>query len=154
VLCVFNLSEVANRPPTTAINPRHTTWPQLVGAPPERQRCLGNAEIHIEVGNPDIEVAVTVPVAASTLTALTERAKREGRKVESVIADAHHAAAVPVGGPAADRACKRADQRTEECEPAEVGDDEWCWARNQGKVLLITSGIADEKPMNEPKVPM
>jgi hypothetical protein len=54
---------------------------------------FANAEIHVEAGNPEIEVTVTVPVAASTLTALTERAQREGRNVEAVIADALHAAA-------------------------------------------------------------
>lgn len=54
---------------------------------------LADAEIHIEAGNPEIEVTVTVPVAASTLTALTERAQREGRNVEAVIAEALHAAA-------------------------------------------------------------
>lgn len=54
---------------------------------------LPAAEIHVEPGNPDIEVTVTVPVSASTLTALTERAMREGRNVEAVIADALHAAA-------------------------------------------------------------
>ena len=30
---------------------------------------LVDAEIHVEAGNPQIEVTVTVPVAASTLTA-------------------------------------------------------------------------------------
>jgi 2-keto-3-deoxy-6-phosphogluconate aldolase len=54
---------------------------------------LAGAEVHVEAGNPDIEVTVTVPVAASTLTALSERAQREGRNVEAVIADALHAAA-------------------------------------------------------------
>lgn len=54
---------------------------------------LADAEVHVEAGNPDIEVTVTVPVAASTLTALSERAQREGRDVEAVIADALHAAA-------------------------------------------------------------
>jgi hypothetical protein len=54
---------------------------------------LADAEIHVEAGNPEIEVTVTVPVAASTLTALTERAQREGRNVEAVIAEALHAAA-------------------------------------------------------------
>lgn len=54
---------------------------------------LTDTEVHVEAGNPDIEVTVTVPVAASTLTALTERALREGRNVEAVIADALHAAA-------------------------------------------------------------
>lgn len=54
---------------------------------------LADAEIHVEAGNPEIEVTVTVPVAASTLTALTERAQREGRNVQAVIADALHAAA-------------------------------------------------------------
>ncbi|MGH2843113.1 MAG: hypothetical protein ACRDKL_05940 [Solirubrobacteraceae bacterium] len=54
---------------------------------------LVGAEVHVEAGNPDIPVTVTVPVAASTLTALSERAHREGRDVEAVIADALHAAA-------------------------------------------------------------
>ncbi len=54
---------------------------------------LAGAEVHVEAGNPDIEVTVTVPVAASTLTALNERAQREGRDVEAVIADALRAAA-------------------------------------------------------------
>lgn len=54
---------------------------------------LADAEVRVEAGNPDIEVTVTVPVAASTLTALSERAQREGRNVEAVIAEALHAAA-------------------------------------------------------------
>ncbi len=54
---------------------------------------LAAAEVHVEAGNPAIEVTVTVPVAAATLTALSERAQREGRDVEAVIADALHAAA-------------------------------------------------------------
>jgi oxalate decarboxylase/phosphoglucose isomerase-like protein (cupin superfamily) len=54
---------------------------------------LADAESHVEAGNLQIEVTVTVPVAASTLTALTERAHREGRNVEAVIADALQAAA-------------------------------------------------------------
>ena len=29
-----------------------------------------------------------------------------------------------------------------------------CCARNSGNVFLITSGSANEKPMNEPNVPM
>jgi 2-keto-3-deoxy-6-phosphogluconate aldolase len=54
---------------------------------------LADAEVHVEAGKPDIEVTLTVPVSASTLTALSERAQREGRNVEAVIADALHAAA-------------------------------------------------------------
>jgi hypothetical protein len=54
---------------------------------------LAGVEVHVEPGNPDIEVTVTVPVAASTLTALNERAQREGRDVQDLIADALHAAA-------------------------------------------------------------
>ena len=54
---------------------------------------LGGVEVHVEAGNPGIEVTVTVPVAAATLTALSERAQREGRDVEAVIADALRAAA-------------------------------------------------------------
>lgn len=54
---------------------------------------LSDADVHVEAGNPDIEVTISVPVSASTLTALTERAHREGRNVESVIADALQAAA-------------------------------------------------------------
>lgn len=54
---------------------------------------LGNAEVHVEAGNPTIEVTVAVPVSAATLTALTERAAREGRDVEALIADALQAAA-------------------------------------------------------------
>lgn len=54
---------------------------------------LADAEVHVQAGNPDIEVTVTVPVPSSTLTALTDRARREGRDVEAVIADALHAAA-------------------------------------------------------------
>lgn len=54
---------------------------------------LAGADVHVEPGNPEIEVTVTVPVAASTLTALNERAQREGRDVQDVIADALHAAA-------------------------------------------------------------
>ncbi|HET9073633.1 MAG TPA: hypothetical protein VFN48_03565 [Solirubrobacteraceae bacterium] len=62
-------------------------------APDAFDAALSGTEVHVEPGNPDIEVAVTVPVAASTLTALTERAQREGRNVQAVIADALHAAA-------------------------------------------------------------
>ncbi len=54
---------------------------------------LADADVHVEAGNPDIEVTVTVPVPSSTLTALSERAQREGRNVEALIADALHAAA-------------------------------------------------------------
>jgi hypothetical protein len=54
---------------------------------------LADADVHVEAGNPSIEITIAVPVSASTLTALTERAEREGRKVEAVIADALHAAA-------------------------------------------------------------
>ncbi len=54
---------------------------------------LADAEIHVEAGNPEIAVTIAVPVAAPTLTALTERAQREGRNVEAVIADALLAAA-------------------------------------------------------------
>jgi hypothetical protein len=54
---------------------------------------LADAEVHVEAGNPDIEVTITVPMAASTLTALTARAQREGRDVEAVVADALKAAA-------------------------------------------------------------
>jgi 2-keto-3-deoxy-6-phosphogluconate aldolase len=54
---------------------------------------LADAEVHVEAGNDAIEVTVAVPVSASTLTALAERAAREGRDVEAVIADALHAAA-------------------------------------------------------------
>ncbi|MDA8069103.1 MAG: hypothetical protein M0T77_10910 [Actinomycetota bacterium] len=62
-------------------------------APDAFDAQLADTGVHVEAGNPDIEVTVTVPVAASTLTALTERAVREGREVEAVIADALHAAA-------------------------------------------------------------
>ena len=62
-------------------------------APDAFDAHLADTDVHVEAGNPDIEVTVTVPVAASTLTALTERAVREGREVEAVIADALHAAA-------------------------------------------------------------
>jgi hypothetical protein len=62
-------------------------------APDAFDAQLPGADVHVEPGNPDIEVTVTVPVSASTLTALTERAVREGRKVEAVIADALHDAA-------------------------------------------------------------
>ena len=54
---------------------------------------MADTEVHVEAGNAAIEVTVAVPVSASTLTALTERAAREGRDVEAVIADALHAAA-------------------------------------------------------------
>lgn len=54
---------------------------------------LANAEVHVEAGNPAVEVTIAVPVSASTLTALTERAAREGRDVEAVIADALRSAA-------------------------------------------------------------
>lgn len=54
---------------------------------------LTDAVAHVEAGNPEIEVTVTVPMAASTLTALTARARREGRGVEAVVADALKAAA-------------------------------------------------------------
>lgn len=54
---------------------------------------LSDAEVHVEAGNPDVEVTVTVPVASKTLTALAERARREGRDVEALIADALRSAA-------------------------------------------------------------
>ena len=53
----------------------------------------GDAEVHVEPGNPDVEVTVTVPVAAATLSALTARARREGRDIETLIADAQRSAA-------------------------------------------------------------
>jgi hypothetical protein len=56
-------------------------------------RQLAEAEVHVENGNPEISVTVAVPVASATLTALAERAGREGRDVESLIADALNAAA-------------------------------------------------------------
>lgn len=43
--------------------------------------------------NPDIEVVVSVPLSPTTLTALTERATREGRDIADVVADALRAAA-------------------------------------------------------------
>jgi hypothetical protein len=54
---------------------------------------LGRSPVHVEAGNPSIEVTVTVPVDSATLTALTKRAEREGRDVEALIAEALHAAA-------------------------------------------------------------
>lgn len=54
---------------------------------------LVDAEVHVAAGNPAIEVTVAVPVSASTLTALAERAAREGRDVKALIADALQAAA-------------------------------------------------------------
>ena len=54
---------------------------------------LIGTEVHLDDGNPQIEVTFSVPVAASTLTALTERAHREGRSVDSLVADALRAAA-------------------------------------------------------------
>lgn len=55
--------------------------------------ALDDAEVHVSKGSPDILVTVTVPVDAGTLDALTERADREGRNVEQVVADALRAAA-------------------------------------------------------------
>ncbi len=54
---------------------------------------LANAQVHVEAGNPAVEVTVAVPVSASTLTALTERAACEGRDGEAGIADAMRSAA-------------------------------------------------------------
>ncbi|MTD45447.1 ribbon-helix-helix protein, CopG family [Conexibacter sp. W3-3-2] len=54
---------------------------------------LADAEVHVSKGSPDILVTVTVPVDAGTLDALTERADREGRNVEQIVADALRAAA-------------------------------------------------------------
>lgn len=54
---------------------------------------LSRAEVYVEAGNSAIEVTFTVPVSPSTLTALAERAAREGRDVEALIADALQAAA-------------------------------------------------------------
>ncbi|MHB1836446.1 MAG: hypothetical protein ACYCXW_15965 [Solirubrobacteraceae bacterium] len=54
---------------------------------------LSDAKVHVQAGNPDVEVTVTVPVASRTLTALAERAQREGRDVEALIADALRSAA-------------------------------------------------------------
>ncbi|PTL59138.1 hypothetical protein C7Y72_05480 [Paraconexibacter algicola] len=55
--------------------------------------ALADAEVHVSKGSPDILVTVTVPVDAGTLDALTERADREGRNVEQIVADALRAAA-------------------------------------------------------------
>jgi hypothetical protein len=54
---------------------------------------LANIEVHVEAGSPAVAVTLAVPVSASTLTALTARAAREGRDVEALIADALQAAA-------------------------------------------------------------
>lgn len=54
---------------------------------------LERSPVHLEAGNPNIQVTVTVPVDSATLTALTKRAEREGRNVEALIAEVLHAAA-------------------------------------------------------------
>jgi len=54
---------------------------------------LADAEVHVSQGSRDIAVTVTVPVDAGTLDGLTERAHREGRDVEQIVADALRAAA-------------------------------------------------------------
>lgn len=54
---------------------------------------LADAEVHISKGDENISVTVTVPVDAGTLDGLTERARREGRDVEQIVADALRAAA-------------------------------------------------------------
>ena len=50
--------------------------------------ALAGAEVHVTPGNPDVAVTVTVPVDGGTLDRLTERAEREGRDIERVVADA------------------------------------------------------------------
>lgn len=54
---------------------------------------LADAEVHVDQGDANIAVTVTVPVDAGTLDGLTERAQREGRAVEQIVADALRAAA-------------------------------------------------------------
>ncbi len=54
---------------------------------------LTNAEIHVTAGNPDVSVTVTVPVDGGTLDGLANRAHREGREIEQIVADALRAAA-------------------------------------------------------------
>ncbi len=63
-------------------------------APDAFDDALTGAEVHVTSGNPDIAVKVTVPVDGGTLDRLTERAAREGRDIEQVVADALRAAAV------------------------------------------------------------
>lgn len=62
-------------------------------APDAFDDALTGAEVHVTPGNPDIAVTVTVPVDGGTLDRLTERAQREGRDIEQVVADALRAAA-------------------------------------------------------------
>lgn len=54
---------------------------------------LAEAEVHATPGNRNIAVTVTVPVDGGTLDRLTERAEREGRDIEQVVAEALRAAA-------------------------------------------------------------
>ena len=63
-------------------------------APDAFDDALAGAEVHVAPGNPDIAVTVTIPVDGGTLDRLTERAEREGRDIEQVVADALRAAAV------------------------------------------------------------
>lgn len=53
---------------------------------------LTDAEVHVTEGNPDICVTMMVPVDAGTLDGLVDRAHREGRDIEQVVADALRAA--------------------------------------------------------------
>ncbi len=57
-------------------------------APDAFDDALTGAEVRVTSGNPDIAVTVTVPVDGGTLDRLTERAAREGRDIEQVVADA------------------------------------------------------------------
>ena len=61
-------------------------------APDAFDGALTGAGVHVTPGNPDIAVTVTVPVDGGTLDRLTERAEREGRDIEQVVADALRAA--------------------------------------------------------------
>ena len=62
-------------------------------APNAFDDALAGAAVHVTPGTPGIAVTVTVPVDGGTLDRLTERAKREGRDIEQVVADALRAAA-------------------------------------------------------------
>ncbi len=54
---------------------------------------LGHAEVNVTEGSSDVSATVMVAVDAECLDGLVDRARREGRDIEQVVADALRAAA-------------------------------------------------------------
>ena len=68
-------------------------WPTFTTTLPTRSTRRSQGLRSVTPGKPDIAVTVTVPVDGGTLDRLTERAEREDRDIEQVVADALRAAA-------------------------------------------------------------